>query len=308
MSSEIAAGITAPTEGPQTDQTASKGRTFGRDAVTKLLRNPVFLLSLAYLVVVFWAAAFPSTLAGLFGHGDPWQCNLAYSALPPQPGHPFGYDIQGCDLYANVVYGARPSIVIGLTVTAVSTVIAVTLGTVAGYLGGWVDVLYGRITDIFYGFPYMVAAIVLLTLIGNRSVMTVAMVLAAFSWPHTSRLMRGQVLSTKTMDYVQAARALGASRRHIMRRHIIPNSISPVLVTAALSIGGTIAGEAGLTFIGVGLRMPTISWGLQLSTAQKYFISSPHLLIYPALVLTLTVIAFTLIGDAISEALDPKRH
>lgn len=283
--------------------------SLGADAAHTLLRSPVFLVSGAYLVVVLFAAAFPTPIASLFGQGDPsgQLCDIADSRRGPTDGHPFGFDVQGCDLYTQVVFGARPSIVIGIVVTALSLGIAVVLGTIAGYLGGLVDAVYGRITDIFYGFPFMIAAIVILTTLQNRGVLTIAVVLGVFSWPFMSRLMRSRVLSVKQEDYVLSARALGASRRHIMRRHIIPNSISPVLVTAALGIGGTIAGEAGLTFLGIGLEMPTISWGLQLNTAQSYFISAPHLLLFPALVLTFTVVAFTLAGDALADALDPRR-
>lgn len=287
---------------------ARRKRTFAGDATLQLLRSPAFVISAAYLVVVFFAAAFPAPLASLFGAGDPsgLACDISLSKRPPSSGHPFGMDVQGCDLYTQVVYGARPSIIIGLVVTIVSASIAIVLGMLAGYVGGVVDAVYGRITDIFYGFPFMIAAIVILTTLENRSVLAVALVLAAFSWPFMSRLMRSSVLSVKTSEYVLAARALGASAPRIMFRHILPNAISPILVTAALSIGATIAGEAGLTFIGVGLQLPTISWGLQLNTAQHYFIGAPHLLIFPATVLTLTVVAFTLVGDAISDALDPR--
>lgn len=303
---DTAAGPSAstPDQGPRKQRRTS----LGKDAARRLLRSPVFLLASGYLLIILFAAAFPSVLAGLFGEGDPSGslCDIADSRRPATAGHPFGYDVQGCDLYTQVVYGARPSIIIGIVVTAISLGIAVVLGTIAGYLGGWVDALYGRITDIFYGFPFMIAAIVILTTLQNRGVLTIAIVLGVFSWPFMSRLMRSRVLSVKQADYVLAARALGASGFHIMVRHIIPNSISPVLVTAALGIGGTIAGEAGLTFLGIGLEMPTISWGLQLNTAQHYFITAPHLLFYPALVLTLTVVAFTLVGDAIADALDPR--
>lgn len=286
----------------------ARRRTLATDTLRRLSRNPAFIVSSVYLAVVIVAAVYPPLLAGLFGEGDPSgrACDITRSLQPPDSQHPFGLDVQGCDLYTQVVYGARPSIVIGVVVTVVSALIAIVLGTVAGYLGGWVDALYGRITDIFYGFPFMIAAIVILTTLPRRTVLSVALVLAAFSWPFMSRLMRSSVLSVKSSEYVQAARALGASPIRIMSRHILPNAISPILVTAALSIGGTIAGEAGLTFIGVGLQLPTISWGLQLNTAQNYFIAAPHTLFFPALVLTLTVVSFTLLGDAIRDAMDPR--
>lgn len=294
---------------PKEIKTATRRkRTFAGDAGKQLLRSPAFLVSALYLLVILFAAAFPAPLAGLFGQGDPsgLACDIGRSLEPPAQGQPFGRDVQGCDLWTHVVYGARPSIVIGLVVTMVSALIAIVLGMLAGYVGGWLDAIYGRVTDIFYGFPFMIAAIVILTTLEDRTVLTVALVLAAFSWPFMSRLMRSSVLSVKTSEYVRAARALGASPLRIMFRHILPNAISPILVTAALSIGATIAGEAGLTFLGVGLQLPTISWGLQLNTAQHYFMGAPHVLLFPATVLTLTVVAFTLVGDAISDALDPR--
>ncbi len=281
-------------------------RTAGGDTWRDLLRQPLFVLSALFLLTIFTIAAVPEPFAWIFGNGDPRSCDLSFSAQPASPGHPFGHDIQGCDLWANVIHGARPSIVIGLVVTVVSTLIAVFLGSLAGYLGGFVDTIFGRVSDIFYGFPFIVGAIVLLTTINDRSVMTVALVLSVFSWPFMARLMRASVLERKSAEYVLAAKALGASKWRIMFRHIMPNSISPVIVMATLGIGGTIAGEAGLTFLGVGLQAPTISWGLQLNTAQSYFLNHPHLLLYPALALSLTVLAFTLIGDAVRDAMDPK--
>lgn len=283
-------------------------RTASSDAWKDLLQQPIFVVSALYLGLILAIAAFPAPFAGLFGNGDPRACDLANSSQSPSPGHPFGMDVQGCDLWANVMYGARPSITIGLTVTIVAVVIAIVLGSLAGYVGGIVDTLFGRISDIFYGFPFIVAAIVILKMLNSRSVFTVAMVLSIFSWPFMARLMRATVLEKKNAEYVQAAKALGASNLRIMAKHILPNAVSPVIVMASLGIGGTIAGEAGLTFLGVGLQAPTISWGLQLNTAQSYFLDYPHLLIFPALVLSLTVLSFTLIGDAVQDALDPKRR
>jgi len=265
-----------------------------------------FIVPGAVIGLLVLISLFPAPFAGLFGNGDPKDCDLTRSGGDPAPGHPFGFDVQGCDLYANVIYGANPSITIGIAVTLSAMMIAIILGLLSGFYGGWFDNVLGRITDVFYGFPFMVAAIVILTAIGTRNVATVCITLAIFSWPTMTRLMRSSVMSAKNMEYVRAARALGASSGRLMIRHILPNSIAPVIVLSSLSIGGVIAGEAGLTYLGVGLQPPAISWGLQLNTAQNYFNSHPHLLLFPSLFLSITVLAFVLLGDAVRDALDPK--
>lgn len=272
----------------------------------RALLIPRFVAPSCVIALLILISLVPAPFAGLFGNGDPRACDLARSGATSEPGHPFGFDVQGCDLYANVIYGASPSITIGIVVTLSAMAIAVVLGLLSGFYGGWFDNVLGRITDVFYGFPFMVAAIVILTAIGTRNVATVCITLAIFSWPTMTRLMRSSVMGAKNMEYVRAARALGASNSRLMLRHILPNSIAPVIVLSSLSIGGIIAGEAGLTYLGVGLQPPAISWGLQLNTAQSYFNSHPHLLLYPSLFLSVTVLAFVLLGDAVRDALDPK--
>ncbi|EWT03909.1 peptide ABC transporter permease, partial [Intrasporangium chromatireducens Q5-1] len=271
-----------------------------------LVTRPRFAVPGFLVLLLILMAAFPGPIAGLFGHGDPYDCDLNRSGIQSAPGHPFGFDIQGCDLYTQVVHGARPSITIAIVVTASSTAIAIALGLVAGYYGGIVDLALGRVIDVFYGFPFMVAAIVILTALGSHGIWAVSATLAAFSWPTMTRLMRSTVIATKNLDYIKAARALGASNLRIMFRHILPNAFAPVLVLASLTVGGIIAGEASLTYLGVGLKAPSISWGVQLNTAQSYFNSNPNLLIYPSLFLCVTVLSFVLVGDAVRDILDPK--
>ncbi|WP_109474393.1 ABC transporter permease [Ornithinimicrobium cavernae] len=279
-----------------------------RGVLRKLLRRPRFVISATALSLLVLMAVAPAPFAGIFGHGDPRACDLARSGSGAAPGHPFGFDIQGCDLYAQVVYGARPSITIGIAVTLISVLVAVAVGSIAGYYGGVVDSVLGRVIDVFYGFPFIVAAIVILTAVGVRNIWTVCAALAAFSWPTMTRVMRSSVIVAKNAEYVRAARALGASDLRILRRHILPNAFAPVLVLASLSVAGIIAGEASLTFLGVGLQPPTISWGVQLNTAQSYFNSASHLLLYPSIFLSVTVLAFVLLGDAVRDAVDPKAH
>lgn len=273
---------------------------------SRMIRRPRFWLPAGVISLLVLISIFPAPFASLFGNGDPRVCDLMNSGGAPSAGHPFGFDVQGCDLYANVIYGATPSITIGIVVTVSAMLLAIILGLVSGYYGGWFDTILGRITDVFYGFPFMVAAIVILTAIGIRNIATVCITLAIFSWPTMTRVMRSSVMSAKNMEYVRAAKSLGASDWRILVVHILPNAIAPVVVLSSLSIGGIIAGEAGLTYLGVGLQPPSISWGLQLNTAQTYFNSNPHLLLYPSLFLSITVLAFVLLGDAVRDALDPK--
>lgn len=276
------------------------------DAWHALRRKPTFIASALMILFMAFIAAFPGPVAGLFGHGDPRFCALESSGAPPSAGHPFGFDLQGCDLYANVIYGARPSISIGLLTTLISFVAAAVLGVVAGYSGGWLDGIVSRLMDVFFGFPFILGAIIVLTAAPHRNVWTMALVLALFTWPTGTRLMRSSVLAVRASDYVLAARALGARPGRIMLRHIFPNAVAPLLVLSTLLVGGIIAAEASLTFLGVGLQLPAISWGLQLSVSQGYLEQYPHMLFFPALFLSLTVLAFILLGDALRDALDPK--
>lgn len=276
------------------------------DAWHDLRRNPIFVVAATVVLLMLLMAAFPQAFAGWFGHGDPRVCELGDSGHGPSGGHPFGFDMQGCDVYANVVYGARASISVGVLVTAMSFLLALTLGSLSGFYGRVVDALISRLTDIFFGFPFILGALVVLTSFNTRNVWTVSLVLALFGWPTMTRLMRSTVLSVRQMDYVTAARGLGASDWRIIRRHILPNAIAPVIVIATITIGTVIVAEASLTFLGVGLQAPAISWGLQLSTAQNDFQTHPHLLIYPSIFLSVTVLSFIILGDVIRDALDPR--
>lgn len=280
--------------------------SLARDAWKDMRRNPVFLLSVTVVVVMLIMAVWPGLFAGWFGSGDPRLCDLAASNNGPDPGHPFGYDTQGCDVYANVVYGASASISVGLLVTLFCLLLAVVLGSVSGFFGGWFDALISRISDVFFGFPFLLGCLILLTTLPDRNIWTVSLVLALLGWPTLARLMRSTVVSIVNVDYVLAARGLGASNWRIISRHILPNAITPVIVLSTLNIGYYIVAEATLTFLGVGLQYPAISWGLQLSAAQSSFTVSPHLLIFPSLFLGITVLSFVVLGDIIRDVFDPK--
>jgi len=276
------------------------------DSWRQLRRNRVFLVSGSLIVVLLVVACVPQLFAGWFGNGDPRACDLSQSRGGPAPGHPFGFDSQGCDLYANVIYGAGPSIFVGVATALLCFLISVVLGTLSGYFGGWIDLIMSRVADVFFGFPFILGAIIILITVGRPTVLTLIGVLALFGWPYLTRLMRSSVIRTKDSDFVVATRALGASNRRILVRHVLPNSITPTLVIASLSVGGYIVAEAGLTYIGLGLHYPTISWGLQLAAARGGFQTAPHMLFFPALFLSVTVLSFVLLGDAVRDALNPR--
>lgn len=272
---------------------------------SRLLRPRVFIPA-AMVGLILVVAAFPGLFTGWFAEADPRACDLSRSRQGPQQGHPFGFDLQGCDLYANVIHGTRSSVLIGLLVTLGCVVIAIVLGTLAAYYRGVVDILISRTMDIIFGFPALVGMVVILTAVQRRDAYTVSAVLVLFGWPGLTRLMRGSALACVDLDYVRAAVGMGARGLRTMVRHVVPNSVTPVLVLASLNIGGVITAESALTFLGVGLRTPAISWGVQLNLAQDSFRSYPHLLIFPALFLSFTVLAFVLLGDALRRVFDPK--
>jgi ABC-type dipeptide/oligopeptide/nickel transport system permease subunit len=304
MSEELLAAAT-PVAGdamiPPMRRGSPRGETWRR-----LWRKPRFLLSCAVVLLLVVISIFPAFFAGFFGNGDPTYCDLSQSVAPPTSGHPFGFDIQGCDVYANVIYGARASLSVGFIATGAALIIAVIIGSVAGLYGGWTDSVISRLTDIFLGFPFLLGAVVVLTSLHSHSVVVVGLVLALFGWPTLARLMRAQVRTVRDAEYVVAARGLGASTGRILRKHILPNTLAPVLAITSVSVGGVLVAEASLTFLGIGLRPPTISWGLQLAAAQTQFGEHPHLLIFPGLFLSITVLALITAGDAIRDAFDPR--
>lgn len=295
-------GTMAEDDGGRGASSKERQASLWSDAWKSLRKNPFFLVG-AFLMIIFTTMAF---VPQLFTRVDPRDTDLSRSAEGPSAEHWFGFDIQGADYYANVVYGARVSISIGLLSVVSLVLIGLVIGSVAGYFGGGIDSLLSRITDVFYGLPLILGAFILLATIPRRNLFTVSLALIVFGWTTAMRLVRSTVISVKEADYVQAARALGASTFRILLRHILPNAIAPVLVYATIAVGAIIAAEAALSFLGIGLSLPDISWGLQISVAQSRLRSAPHLVFFPGLFLSLTVLAFILMGDALREALDPK--
>ena len=310
---EVQAGTTTGLASPDVDVTDSRQNSLWSDAWKALKRNPLFWIG-AVLGTVFTLMAIAPQW---FARGaDPRSCNLSNSALKPSSEHWFGYDQQGCDYLANVVYGARSSLIIGITAVLVILLLGIVVGAIAGYAGGFTDGVLARIADIFYGLPLILGALVLLRvgpatdipIINSRGPGAVAIALALFGWMTAMRLVRSQVIAVKTSDYVAAARAMGASAPRILIRHILPNAVAPVLVYATITVGVLIAAEATLTYLGVGLQRPAISWGLQINTGQSLLRTAPHLVLFPSLILTLTVMGFIMMGDALRDALDPRQR
>ncbi len=303
---EVQAGTTTGLASPSVDVTEERQNSLWSDAWRELRRNPLFWIGAVLGLLFLLMALFPQ----VFARGaDPRSCDLANSQQKPSAEHWFGFDQQGCDYLANVVYGARNSLVIGLLAVLVILVLGIVVGAVSGFYGRAVDSLLSRVTDVFYAVPFILGAIVVLRSgILGRGVVAVAIALAAFSWMTAMRLVRSQVIAVKSSDYVAAARAMGASNGRILVRHILPNAVAPVLVYTTITIGVMIAAEATLTFLGVGLQRPAISWGLQIAAGQTLLQTAPHMVLFPSIILTLTVMAFIMMGDALRDALDPRQR
>ncbi|OLB79830.1 MAG: peptide ABC transporter permease [Actinobacteria bacterium 13_2_20CM_2_71_6] len=277
----------------------------GGDAWRVLRRKPVFWVSIGIIVLVAAMAALPM----VFTHADPLDCPLDRSMRQPSGSAWFGYDFQGCDVFARTVHGARSSILVGVLATLLAAVIAFAVGMSAGYFGGWLDALLSRLTDIVLGIPLLLAAIVLLhraTANGSRGVWPVVGTLGILGWTTAARVVRSSVLAARHQDYVVAARMLGAGHRRILFRHILPNAIAPAVVVLTITLGTFIAAEATLSFLGIGLRAPTISWGGDIFGAQPRLRQAWWPLIWPSTFLAVTVLAFIMLGDAVRDAFDPR--
>ncbi|MGW6062217.1 ABC transporter permease [Streptomyces sp. NPDC055189] len=285
-----------------------KPRSLWNDAWRDLRRRPLFLISSALILVLLLVAAFP----GMFTSASPSSGDLTHHFLQkPNLGHVFqpdwfGYDRQGRSIYARVVYGARNSIMVGLGVTILVTLFGGLVGMLAGYFGGFWDSLLSRLIDVFFGIPFLLGAMVVLNAFTERNVWVITGALAFLGWTQIARVMRGAVITTKHSDYVVAARALGADTKRILFRHILPNAIAPVIVISTIALGTYIVAESTLSYLGLGFGDDALSWGGDISDALSDIRNNPHTLIFPAGMLSMTVLAFIMLGDAVREALDPK--
>ena len=275
------------------------------EAWRSLRKQPLFIISAILILAIIVVAAFPQ----LFSSQDPTYCALENSNEPGRAGHIMGFNLQGCDIYSRVIYGTRASLLVGVFTTLIVVIVGGALGALAGFYGGWIDAVLARLGDIFFALPLILGAIIVMQLPAfrdNRSVWTVIITLAIFGWPQLARITRGAVIEARSADYVKASRALGLSKFNSLLKHVIPNSLAPIIVVATVNLGVYIVAEATLSFLGVGLPGNVMSWGNDISSAQTQLRNNPMMLMWPALFLSVTVLSFIMLGDAVRDALDPK--
>ena len=311
-SSELQTAVRGPAGEPgapgQLKTMESKPRSATADAWRELRHKPLFWIAIVISLIVFVMAAFPS----LFTPADPTSCALSRRLAGPSGAAIFGYDIQGCDVFAKAVYGTKNSLMIGGLAALLAGLVALLLGITAGYFGGWWDALVSRVVDIVLGLPLLLAGIVFMKRVSNAGggptvrIFALIAILGLLGWTTAARVMRSSVITAKQQDYVQAARMLGAGPGRIMARHILPNAIAPFIVIITMALGSFIAAEATLSFLGVGLVPPSQSWGLEIADARNYMREDFVPLAVPSVFLALTVLAFIILGDTIREAFDPK--
>ncbi len=308
MKYALAQPYVAPAATVRSVAPGKKQRTLWGDALRRLCRNKLAVISLVWIAIVVVVALtadlwVPSVL------GSPTSIDSSTAAgrslLAPSLEHPFGTDLLGRDVLSRIIYGSRVSLAVGLLATAISTAIGLILGALAAYYGGVWDVIIMRLADIFLAFPYVLFTIAFLAVFG-AGFQNVFIAIGVLGWPSIARVFRSAILSVKENDYVDAARAMGASDARIILKHIFPNSVATIIVYATMSIGGAILTESALSFLGMGVQPPTPSWGLMISDGKTYLSTAPWLMICPGAAILSTVLAFTMLGDGLRDALDVK--
>jgi peptide/nickel transport system permease protein/oligopeptide transport system permease protein len=283
-------------------------RTLWGDAWKRLRKNKLAIIGACWIIFMVLLALsadlwVPQVL------GSPTEIDSTQMAgqtkLPPSLEHPFGTDALGRDVLSRVIYGARISLSVGLLATAISTVIGLVMGALAAYNGGIWDTIIMRLADIFLAFPYTLFVIVMLAVLGT-GIQNVFIAIGVLGWPSIARVFRSAILSVKENDYVDAARSMGASDFRIIARHIFPNSVASIVVYATMNIGGAILTESALSYLGMGVTPPNPSWGVMIQDGQTYLATQPWLMIMPGIAILTTVLAFTLLGDGLRDALDVK--
>ncbi|KIP51513.1 ABC transporter permease [Leucobacter komagatae] len=301
----VAGVADTPLEAVDAVRIDAKPRTIWGDAWEAMRARPMFWVSSVLIFIVLFVALFP----GLFTNEAPAaNCLLANSDGPPAPGHPFGFTRQGCDVFARVLHGSRASVLVGVVATIMVALVGSVFGALAGYYGRALDAVLSRLADIFFAIPTILGAIVLMSVVPQRTPLIVATVIALFAWPQIHRIMRGSVLAARQSDYVTASRALGLSPFRILIRHVLPNAVAPVIAVATVALGTYIVAEATLSFLGVGLPPSVMSWGNDISQARTSLLTNPMVMVYPAAALSLTVLAFLMLGDVVRDALDPEER
>lgn len=278
-----------------------KERSLWSDAWKRLRRNPFAMLGLVMLVVIAILAIFAKAIAP----HDPNFQNYANAMQTPSSSHWLGTDNFGRDILSRIMYGGQISLRLGLFGTLIGASIGSILGAVAGYFGGWADTLIMRLLDVQMAFPGILLAIIVIAVLGNNEI-NVIIAIGVFSFPTFARVVRGAFLVLREQDYVVAAQSVGAGSGRILFRHLLPNSLSPILVLSTIRLGTAILTAASLGFLGLGVRPPSPEWGTMLSEGRNYMQLSPHIAIFPGLAILITVVALNLFGDGLRDALDPR--
>jgi ABC-type dipeptide/oligopeptide/nickel transport system permease subunit len=294
--SELAVALAATQTGTRRTSSGLWG-----DAWRRLKRNRAAIVSFFFLIALISFIV----LAPYLGVPSPLDQDLDHMNEAPSALHLLGTDELGRDMLSRLINGAQVSLMVGLSVQIGEVVIGTLLGLIAGYYGGVVDMVIMRIVDTVYAFPPFLFAVFMAAIL-PPTVWSIIIVLIAVSWPWEARVTRGMVLSLKESEFVTSARVVGASNWRIMLRHILPNSLSPLIVGFSLGIAGTIMAESGLSFLGIGIRPPTPSWGGMIDKGRLFLRVYPHLAIFPCIALALTVLAFNFLGDGLRDALDPR--
>lgn len=293
---------TAQTQQPQIDlESLPKGVSLWQDAWYRLRRNRLAMLGLVVMVLITLLCLLTPWIAP-YGYEEQ---NLRLGATPPSWQHWLGTDNFGRDMLTRILYGGRVSLMVGFTATAVALVIGVSYGAIAGYMGGRVDTAMMRLVDIFYALPFMIFIILLMVVFG-RHILLLFLAIGAVEWLTMARIVRGQVQSLRQQEFIEAALSLGLPTSTIIRRHVIPNVLGPVIVYTTLTIPNVMLLEAFLSFLGLGIQPPQSSWGLLISAGVETMEEYAWLLIFPGLVLTITLFALNFLGDGLRDALDPR--
>ena len=283
-------------------------RTLWGDAWKRLRGNKLAVIGAVWILFMILVALTADLWAPQW-LGSPTDIDSTQSAalskLPPSLEHPFGTDATGRDQLVRVIYGARVSLTVGVIATVISTAIGLVMGALAAFYGGIWDVIIMRLADMFLAIPYTLFVIVMLAVIG-QGIQNVFIAIGILGWPSIARVFRSAILSVKENDYVDAARAMGASDFRIVARHIFPNSVASIVVYATMNVGGAILTESALSYLGMGVTPPTPSWGIMIQDGQTFLATQPWLMIMPGIAILTTVLAFTLLGDGLRDALDVK--
>ena len=268
-----------------------------------LVRNsPLTILGTLIILALILVAIFAPYIAPY----DPEKTNILARLKPPSRDHPFGTDDLGRDIFSRVIWGSRISLQIGFTVVFSATAIGTVLGLIAGYFRGWIDEILMRITDMFFAIPSLILAMAISAALQTRSIYTTMLAVTFVWWPAYVRIVRSSVLSLVESQFVEAARSLGASNRRIMFRHILPNSLAPLLVQMTLDLGAVILVAAGLSFIGFGAGPNTPEWGRMVAEGRNYMTTAWWTITFPGLAIFITVLGFNLLGDGLRDILDPR--